>query len=185
MTARREMPDKGRIGRCVFGKAAVDGMSSGHFRAQESFVSQTLQARLEGLPKTIRAIAWKAQIRLCAVTVAGRIPVAPGTLDQYPAGTFVAGLCETGTPNPLASRPLGWHQAEKCHQLARIVEPPQIADFRDKRHGHSKGDAAHRLIGFDHRCHRPARHDFRHLLVEPAQIQLRLLSMLARAVSQY
>jgi hypothetical protein len=27
------MPDIGRIGRCVFGKAAVDGMSSGHFRA--------------------------------------------------------------------------------------------------------------------------------------------------------
>jgi len=29
-------------------------------------VSQTLQARLEGLPKAVRAIAWKAQIRLCA-----------------------------------------------------------------------------------------------------------------------
>jgi transposase len=28
-------------------------------------VSQTLQARLEGLPKTIRDIAWKAQLRLC------------------------------------------------------------------------------------------------------------------------
>lgn len=28
-------------------------------------VSQTLQGRLEGLPKTIRDIAWKAQLRLC------------------------------------------------------------------------------------------------------------------------
>ena len=28
-------------------------------------VSQTLQARLEGLPKTARDIAWKAQVRLC------------------------------------------------------------------------------------------------------------------------
>jgi len=28
-------------------------------------VSQTLQDRLEGLPKTIREIAWKAQLRLC------------------------------------------------------------------------------------------------------------------------
>jgi transposase len=28
-------------------------------------VSQTLQARLEGLPKTVRDIAWKAQVRLC------------------------------------------------------------------------------------------------------------------------
>ena len=29
-------------------------------------VSDTLRHRLEGLPKTIRDIAWKAQIRLCA-----------------------------------------------------------------------------------------------------------------------
>src|SRR5207302_10736078 len=28
-------------------------------------VSQALQARLEGLPKTVRDIAWKAQVRLC------------------------------------------------------------------------------------------------------------------------
>jgi transposase len=28
-------------------------------------VSQTLLARLEGLPKTVRDIAWKAQVRLC------------------------------------------------------------------------------------------------------------------------
>ena len=67
--------------------------------------------------------------RLQGLADAGRIPVAPGTLDQYPPGTFVAGQCETGTPNPLASRPLRWHQAEKGHQLARIVEPPQITRF--------------------------------------------------------
>src|SRR5512143_1504349 len=29
-------------------------------------VSETLRPRLEGLPKTIRDIAWKTQIRLCA-----------------------------------------------------------------------------------------------------------------------
>jgi transposase len=28
-------------------------------------VSQTLQDRLDGLPKAVREIAWKAQIRLC------------------------------------------------------------------------------------------------------------------------
>ena len=56
----------------------------------------------------------------------------------------VAGQGAPGTPNPLASRPLRWHQAEKGHQLARIVKPPQIADFRDKGHGHSKGDAEQR-----------------------------------------
>ena len=29
-------------------------------------VSDTLRARLEGLPKAVRDIAWKGQIRLCA-----------------------------------------------------------------------------------------------------------------------
>jgi hypothetical protein len=29
-------------------------------------VSETLRARLEGLPKSVRDIAWKAQVRLCA-----------------------------------------------------------------------------------------------------------------------
>jgi hypothetical protein len=29
-------------------------------------VSDTLRARLEGLPKPVRDIAWKAQVRLCA-----------------------------------------------------------------------------------------------------------------------
>lgn len=43
-------------------------------------VSETLRARLEGLPKPVREIAWKAQIRLCAryrrLTAAGkRLPV--------------------------------------------------------------------------------------------------------------
>jgi len=29
-------------------------------------VSETLRGRLDGLPKSVRDIAWKAQIRLCA-----------------------------------------------------------------------------------------------------------------------
>ena len=29
-------------------------------------VSETLRIRLEGLPKVVRDIAWKAQVRLCA-----------------------------------------------------------------------------------------------------------------------
>ena len=29
-------------------------------------VSKTLRARLEALPKTVRDIAWKAQVRLCS-----------------------------------------------------------------------------------------------------------------------
>jgi hypothetical protein len=29
-------------------------------------VSETMRARLEGLPKSVRDIAWKARVRLCA-----------------------------------------------------------------------------------------------------------------------
>jgi hypothetical protein len=43
-------------------------------------VGETLRPRLEGLPKTIRDIAWKAQIRLCAryrrlITIGKKTPV--------------------------------------------------------------------------------------------------------------
>jgi transposase len=44
-------------------RVPVEGAWSYRFPAR---VSQTLQARLEGLPKPVREIAWKAQIRLCA-----------------------------------------------------------------------------------------------------------------------
>jgi transposase len=44
-------------------RVLIEGAWSYRYPAR---VSQTLQARLEGLPKVIRAIAWKAQIRLCA-----------------------------------------------------------------------------------------------------------------------
>jgi transposase len=41
-------------------------------------VSETLRARLEGLPKAVRDIAWKAQVRLCAryrrLSAAGKKP---------------------------------------------------------------------------------------------------------------
>ena len=44
-------------------RVLIEGAWSYRYPAR---VSQTLQARLEGLPKAVRAIAWKAQIRLCA-----------------------------------------------------------------------------------------------------------------------
>src|SRR5262249_37021563 len=54
-------------------RVLIEGAWSYRYPAR---VSQTLQARLEGLPKTVRAIAWKAQIRLCAryrrLTAAGK-----------------------------------------------------------------------------------------------------------------
>ncbi|HEX8810158.1 MAG TPA: transposase, partial [Xanthobacteraceae bacterium] len=44
-------------------RVLIEGAWSYRYPAR---VSQTMQARLEGLPKTVRAIAWKAQIRLRA-----------------------------------------------------------------------------------------------------------------------
>jgi transposase len=58
-------------------RVLIEGAWSYRYPAR---VSQTLQARLEGLPNAVRAIAWKAQIRLCAryrrLTAAGKkLPV--------------------------------------------------------------------------------------------------------------
>jgi transposase len=44
-------------------RVLIEGAWSYRYPAR---VSQTLQARIEGLPKAVREIAWKAQIRLCA-----------------------------------------------------------------------------------------------------------------------
>lgn len=56
-------------------RALVEGAWSYRHRAR---VSETLRPRLEGLPKSVRDIAWKAQIRLCAryrrLTAAGEKP---------------------------------------------------------------------------------------------------------------
>ena len=60
-------------------------------------VSQTLQARLEGLPKTVRDIAWKAQVRLCGcyrrLSAAGKkLPVVIAAV----AREIAAFLCAIG-----------------------------------------------------------------------------------------
>jgi hypothetical protein len=44
-------------------RALVEGAWTYRFPAR---VSTRIQARLEGLPRTVREIAWKGQVRLCA-----------------------------------------------------------------------------------------------------------------------
>ena len=51
-------------------------------------VSETLRARLEGLPRPVRDIAWKAQVRLCARYRPrdGRLPVGDRTKGHSSIG---------------------------------------------------------------------------------------------------
>ena len=50
----------------------------------------------------------------------------------------------------------------------RRVEAAHVADLGGKGHRDQERDAAHRLIGGDHRRHRPARHEGCELVLEPA-----------------
>ena len=58
-------------------------------------VSETLRARLEGLPKAVRDIAWKAQVRLCAryrrLTAAGKKPPVVAAGDRARDGRLPVG----------------------------------------------------------------------------------------------
>lgn len=62
-------------------------------------VSETLRARLDGLPKAVRDIAWKAQIRLCAryrrLSAAGKkLPVVVAAIAREMAAFLWAIGCE-------------------------------------------------------------------------------------------
>jgi hypothetical protein len=60
-------------------------------------------------------------------------------------------------------------QAEKAHQLARVVEAAHIADLGCEDYRDEEGGATHRLVGFDDRRHRPVRHDRDQLLLKAPQ----------------
>ena len=55
-------------------RVLIEGAWTYRFPAR---MSPTIQARLEGLPRTVREIAWKGQVRLCAryrkLTMAGKL----------------------------------------------------------------------------------------------------------------
>jgi len=52
-----------RAGNTRARRALIEGAWTYRFPAR---VSRPIQARLDGLPRTVREIAWKAQVRLCA-----------------------------------------------------------------------------------------------------------------------
>src|SRR5215472_14801748 len=63
----------------------------------------------------------------------GRKTVAPGRLDQQPAGRAVAGLGEAATSDAGAARMLAGHQSEIGHQLPRIGKAREVAQFGNQR----------------------------------------------------
>ena len=82
-------------------RVLIEGAWSYRYPAR---VSQTLQARLEGLPKAVRAIAWKAQIRLCAryrrLTAAGKkVPVVIAAIAREMAA-FLWAIARHVAPAP-------------------------------------------------------------------------------------
>src|SRR6516162_9387385 len=61
-----------------------------------------------------------------------REAVTPGRLDQQPAGRAVAGLGEAAASDAGSARMLARHQPEIGHQLARIGEAREVAQFSDQ-----------------------------------------------------
>ncbi|MCY1244728.1 hypothetical protein D9M72_578210 [compost metagenome] len=100
--------------------------------------------------------------------------IAPGALDQDAARTAVSGQRQAAAFDRLASRPFRGYEAQESHQLPRVVEAAYIADFADEGDGNKERDAAKRLIGRDHRCHRPTRHQLGQLSIQPRQPVLRI-----------
>ncbi len=50
--------------------------------------------------------------------------------------------------------------------MAGSVEATHVTDFGNERYGDDEGDATHRLIGGNHRRHRPSWHDGMKLLIK-------------------
>src|SRR5882757_8741784 len=92
----------------------------------------------------------------------------PGARADYPPGL---GLC--AAPCRRSSFPLGPSQGTT--QLARVVKPAYIADLGREGHRDQKRGAAHRLVGFAHRRHRPTWHDRDQLLLKAPPPRNRIL----------
>ncbi len=81
-------------------------MSQSHYycaRIYTARVSEALRARLENLPKAVRDIAWKAQVRLCAryrrLSAAGKkLPVVVAAIAREMAA-FLWAIGRTVAPS--------------------------------------------------------------------------------------
>jgi transposase len=67
-------------------------------------ISPTIQARLEGLPRTVREIAWKGQVRLCAryrrMTMAGKLTTVVVAAIAREMAAFLWAIGQEVKPDP-------------------------------------------------------------------------------------
>ena len=76
---------------------------------------------------------------------ARRHPVSPGPLNQHTPGQRIAGFGNAAATDATTRRVLARHQTKIGHQLARVNEAVEIADFCHNGHRGYKGNPAHRL----------------------------------------
>lgn len=81
-------------------RTLVEGAWTYRFPAR---ISSTIQARLEGLPRPVREIAWKGQIRLCAryrkLTKAGKLKTVVVTAIAREMAAFLWAIGQEVAPN--------------------------------------------------------------------------------------
>lgn len=81
-------------------RALVEGAWTYRYPAR---ISSTIQARLEGLPRPVREIAWKAQIRLCAryrnLSTAGKLKTVVVTAIAREMAAFLWAIGQEVAPN--------------------------------------------------------------------------------------
>ena len=80
-------------------RVLVEGAWTYRFPAR---VSPTVQARLEGLPRTVREIAWKGQVRLCGryrkLIMAGKLKTVVVTAIAREMAAFLWAIGQEVTP---------------------------------------------------------------------------------------
>ena len=73
-----------------------------------------------------------------------------------------------------ARRALARHEAQVAHELARVLEPAQVADLGHDGHGADQPDAAQRLQCLHHGSERPSGQELGDRGLDPLQPLLRV-----------
>jgi hypothetical protein len=83
--------------------------------------------------------------------------VIPGSFDRELSRVCVPHFCDSALLACLPGRSFRRHQNQECHQLPRLVEPTDVASFRNHGRCIHQGEATHSLERGHHWRHRPGR----------------------------